>query len=82
MIKRNVAPGEYADESGVVRNGLPTLQARDAAIEKWLHGEVAKSYDAYKADPSIGIPAERIVSRLRARYRDGRTKARRDGQTR
>jgi antitoxin ParD1/3/4 len=75
MIKGKVASGEYASESEVVRDGLRTLQARDAAIEKWLNGEVARSYDEYKADPSIAIPATRIMSRLRGRRRKRRATA-------
>jgi putative addiction module CopG family antidote len=69
MIKAKVASGEYATESEVIRDGLRTLQARDAAIERWLRSEVAKSYDEYKADPSLGIPAEAVMARLRASYR-------------
>jgi putative addiction module CopG family antidote len=69
MVKAKVASGEYATESEVIRDGLRTLQARDAAIESWLREEVAKSYDEYAADPSIGIPAEEVMSRLRASYR-------------
>ena len=45
MVKAKVTSGEYATESEVIRDGLRTLQARDAAVESWLRGEVAKSYD-------------------------------------
>jgi putative addiction module CopG family antidote len=69
MVKSKVASGEYATESEVIRDGLRTLQARDAAIESWLRNEVAKSYDEYAADPGIGIPAEEVMTRLRASYR-------------
>ncbi|MGO8800653.1 MAG: type II toxin-antitoxin system ParD family antitoxin [Roseiarcus sp.] len=69
MVKAKVASGEYASESEVVRDGLRTLQARDAAIERWLRDEVVKSYDEYAADPSIGIPAGEVMTRLRAAYR-------------
>jgi putative addiction module CopG family antidote len=69
MVKAKVASGEYATESEVIRDGLRTLQARDAAVESWLRNEVAKSYDEYAADPSIGIPAEEVMARLRASYR-------------
>jgi putative addiction module CopG family antidote len=69
MVKAKVASGEYATESEVIRDGLRTLLARDAAIESWLRDEVAKSYDEYAADPSIGIPAQDIMTRLRASYR-------------
>jgi len=69
MVKAKVASGEYATESEVIRDGLRTLQARDAAVESWLRNEVAKSYDEYAADPRIGIPAEEVMARLRASYR-------------
>ena len=69
MVKAKVASGEYATESEVVRDGLRALQARDTALEAWLRGEVAKSCDEFAADPSIGIPAEEMIGRLRAAYR-------------
>jgi antitoxin ParD1/3/4 len=69
MVKAKVASGEYATESEVVRDGLRALQARDAALEAWLRGEVAKSWDEFSADPSIGIPADEMIGRLRASYR-------------
>jgi antitoxin ParD1/3/4 len=70
MVKAKVASGEYATESEVIRDGLRTLQARDAALENWLRGEVAKSYDEFAADPSGGIPAGEVMERLRASYRE------------
>ncbi len=69
MVKAKVASGEYATESEVIRDGLRTLLARDAAIEKWLKGEVAKSYDEHAADSSTGIAADEIMARLRTNYR-------------
>ena len=70
MVKAKVASGEYATESEVIRDGLRTLLARDAAIESWLRGEVAKSYDEFAADPGIGITADEVMARLRASYRE------------
>jgi antitoxin ParD1/3/4 len=70
MVKAKVASGEYASESEVIRDGLRTLQARDAALENWLRGEVAKSYDEFAADPEIGIPADEVMARLRSSYRE------------
>jgi len=75
MVKAKVASGEYATESEVIRDGLRALQARDAAVDKWLRDEVAKSYDEYAADPSIGIPVDDIMARLRASYRARQTKS-------
>jgi antitoxin ParD1/3/4 len=69
MVKAKVASGEYATESEVIRDGLRALQARDAAVERWLRDEVTKSYDDYAADPSVGIPAADLMERLRASYR-------------
>ena len=70
MVKAKVASGEYATESEVIRDGLRTLLARDAAVERWLQDEVAKSYDEHAADPSTGIPADKIMARLRATNRE------------
>jgi antitoxin ParD1/3/4 len=75
MVKAKVASGEYATESEVIRDGLRALQARDAALEKWLREEVGKSYDEYAADPGIGIPADEMMARLRATYRARQTKS-------
>ena len=75
MVKAKVASGEYATESEVIRDGLRALQARDAAVDKWLRDEVAKSCDEYAADPSIGIPADDIMARLRGSYRARQTKS-------
>jgi antitoxin ParD1/3/4 len=51
MVKAKVASGEYATESEVIRDGLRTLTARDAAIERWLRDAVAPTYDRVMADP-------------------------------
>lgn len=53
MVKSKVASGEYATESEVIRDGLRTLAAHDAAVEKWLTKEVV---------PKAGSPAGRSVA--------------------
>lgn len=63
-----VASGAYASGSEVVRAGLRALQERDAAVEKWLRDVVAPAFDAMKADPSRGIPAEDVFAEVRARH--------------
>ncbi|MEO5353575.1 MAG: type II toxin-antitoxin system ParD family antitoxin [Magnetococcus sp. XQGC-1] len=73
MIKAKVASGEYATDSEVVPDGLRTLQARDAAVERWLLEEVTKSHDEFAADPDSGIPGEQIMARLRAAQRARQT---------
>ncbi|MGJ4858085.1 type II toxin-antitoxin system ParD family antitoxin [Labrys sp. KB_33_2] len=64
MVKQKVASGEYATESEVIRDGLRSLQARDAALEKWLRDEVVKSYDEYKADPTTAIDGAELKRRM------------------
>ncbi len=70
MVKAKVSSGQYATESEVIRDGLRTLQARDAALENWLRGEVAQSYDEFALEPNAGIPADEVMARLRASYRE------------
>lgn len=73
MVREKVASGEYASDSEVIRDGLRAMQARDAAIERWLETEVARSYEKHIADPSKAYPAEELMERVRASYR-ARTK--------
>lgn len=68
MVKAKVLSGEYATESEVIRDGLRTLQARDAALEKWLLEEVVKSYDECAADVTLGVPAEDVIARVQSQY--------------
>jgi putative addiction module CopG family antidote len=74
MVKAKVASGEYATESEVIRDGLRVLLARDVAVERWLQEEIAKSYDEHAADPSPGIPADKIMARLRTSYQSRKRK--------
>ena len=60
MVKAKVASGEYASESEVIRDGLRTLIARDAAIERWLVEEVAPAYDEMKAHPERALSIEEV----------------------
>ena len=75
-IDEKVSSGSYASGSEVVRAGLRALQERDAAIERWLQDDVAPTYDAMKASPERGRPAQSVFAETRARYA-GRRKDRR-----
>ncbi len=46
MVEAKVASGQYASESDVIRDGLRTLAAQDAALDHWLVEEVGASIDA------------------------------------
>ncbi|HKR18032.1 type II toxin-antitoxin system ParD family antitoxin [Rhizorhapis sp.] len=60
LVRAKVASGEYASESEVIREGLRALNARERALEDWLGQQALPSYDAYRADPSKGIPLEEV----------------------
>jgi antitoxin ParD1/3/4 len=67
MVKAKVSSGEYASESEVIRDGLRTLAARDAAVEKWLRNEVLPTFDRVMVDP-VGntMTADEAHARLEA----------------
>jgi putative addiction module CopG family antidote len=71
MVKAKVASGEYATESEVIRDGLRTLAAREAAVERWLREEVVPAYDAHKADPTHAVPLNEGMAQVRARIAKG-----------
>ena len=74
VVKSKVAGGEYATESEVIRDGLRVLMARDRAIDTWLHGEVAETYDALKADRSQVVSVAQVRSRLAAAHKKATAK--------
>ncbi len=67
MVKSKVSSGEYASESEVIRDGLRALQARDKALETWLHTEAAAAYDKLKADPSRALSIDQVRQHLAER---------------
>ena len=75
MVKAKVAAGEYATESEVIRDGLRALQARDAAVERWLNDEVAPVYDRVAAGTEPLVPADEVLSGAAQRYRARKAKA-------
>jgi putative addiction module CopG family antidote len=66
MVKAKVASGEYATESEVIRDGLRTLAARDAAVEKWLREEVVPTLEEAKRDPFQLIESADVLAMLKA----------------
>jgi putative addiction module CopG family antidote len=74
MVKDKVASGAYASESEVIRDGLRALQARDAAVERWLHESVVPVFDRVMAGEEELIDAAEVFSGAEARYRARKSK--------
>lgn len=68
FIDSKVKAGDYASASEVVRAGLRALRERDDAVERWLNGEVAASYDATKVDPTRTISVDDAFDAVRKRH--------------
>ena len=74
MVKDKVASGSYASESEVIRDGLRALQARDAAIDRWLHETVVPVFDRVARGDEKLIDADDVFPGLEARYRTRKSK--------
>ena len=74
MVKDKVASGSYASESEVIRDGLRALQARDAAVERWLREAVVPVFDRVVRGEEKLIDAQKVFSGLEARYRARKSK--------
>lgn len=68
FIDKLVESGAYATSSEVIRDGLRALQERNAAVERWLHEEVAPAYDRWKANPSGGLSIDEVRERMRKHH--------------
>jgi antitoxin ParD1/3/4 len=66
LVRAKVQSGEYASESEVIREGLRALETRERAVESWLRGRVARTYDAMMVDPNRRVTAADVRARLTA----------------
>ncbi len=66
-VEDKIKSGSYASVSEVMRDGVRALLERDAAVERWLREEVVAGHKEYLADPSKGVPADAVLSRIKAR---------------
>lgn len=74
MVRAKVDSGAYASESEVIREGLRSLEARDAAIDRWLRAEVVPALEEYLEDPSQAISIDQAFDGLEERYRARKAK--------
>lgn len=70
FIDAKVKSGSYASGSEVIRAGLRALQERDAAVERWLQEDVARTYDGVKSGKIGTHAAAGVFDELRARHAD------------
>ncbi|MDX8493834.1 type II toxin-antitoxin system ParD family antitoxin [Mesorhizobium sp. VK22B] len=64
MVKDKVSSGKYASESEVIRDGLRTLAARDAALERWLLEDVVPTLEDARAHPERLLTADEVRKNL------------------
>jgi antitoxin ParD1/3/4 len=67
FIEAQVASGQYANASEVIRESLRREQRHAAALEKFIREEGVKAYDEMKAHPERAIPHEEAFGQLYAR---------------
>ena len=67
FVAGKVESGRYNSASEVVRDGVRALIERDTAVELWLQEEVVSGHQEYMADPSKGVPADAVLSRIKGR---------------
>ncbi|HEY9133237.1 MAG TPA: type II toxin-antitoxin system ParD family antitoxin [Dyella sp.] len=67
LVQKLADSGRYASVSAVISDGLRVLQARDAAMEKWLREEVIPAYEELRADPTKGLTTDQARTELARR---------------
>lgn len=71
IVQEKVRSGRYASVSEAVRDGISALIEREASLERWLSEEIAAGHAEYLADPSKGVPADEVLTSLKARRAAG-----------
>ncbi len=54
-------------KSGAYASASDALLDREAELERWLHEDVIAGHAEYMADPSLGVSADALLERIRAR---------------
>ena len=71
-VAAEVAAGRYASEADLALEGIAALLDDEdgAALEAWLRGDVVRSCQEMAADPSLAVPIDDVLPRIRSRARD------------
>lgn len=69
LVQALANSGRYASASAVISDSLRALQARDAAMERWLREEVVPAYNELRADPSKGFTVEQARAEVSRRLK-------------
>lgn len=64
LLERKAASRGYSSEGELVADMLRDLEKFDAATERWLREDVARAYDAHKANPTAARPLREVRERL------------------
>ena len=75
LIRSKVESGAYADESGVVSEGLRLLASNEDALEDWLRDEVAPTYDRAMGEPESLLDLDAAFDGIREGLRSGKASA-------
>jgi Arc/MetJ-type ribon-helix-helix transcriptional regulator len=67
FIQSKVASGEFSSESEVILEGIAELRDKDLAFERWAREVAVPAYERLLADPSRGIPLDRVRANFAAR---------------
>ena len=74
MVRAKVAAGEYDSEREVIEHGLDALREEEAAsfagpqFDRWVRDELRPAVEAYRANPSLGVPLEVVRAELAERH--------------
>lgn len=66
-VELRVQSGDFSSASDLVEHGIISLLANEKSMLDWLRQEVLTGHAEYLEDPSSGIPAERILDRIKLR---------------
>ena len=61
---RQIEAGRFANESEAVASALTLMREQDDAHDPDVDAQLAAGYDAWKADPTGGIPLDEVNTRL------------------